>query len=260
MTSTSLPDVLLWDVDGTLAETERDGHRLAFNRAFVEHGLDWHWDESHYGTLLRVAGGAERLMADMARRADAPEAPGERLALARSLLAGKARAYAALVAAGAVDLRPGVRELMDECSAAGVSLAIVSTTPRADVDALLSRHLGERWVHRFDAIITREDVSTAKPDPEAYLRALEALGVSPLRALAIEDSPAGLAAANAADVPAIVVRSHYFATDPLDGARAIGPGLHTRRGWRPAAEDGGDGRVTLADLAAWAEAGDYVTA
>lgn len=122
---------LIWDVDGTLAETERDGHRVAFNGAFAAAGLPWRWSVARYGELLATTGGFERLLRDMAERADAPRTAAEREALARELHRRKNAAYAALVARGEIALRPGVRRLMHEARAAGARLAIATTTGRA---------------------------------------------------------------------------------------------------------------------------------
>lgn len=242
---------LLWDVDGTLAETERDGHRVAFNRAFAAMGLAWHWDIARYGQLLRVTGGKERLFAAMAAESDAPVLLGEREALARELHRLKNRCYAESVHSGAIPLRPGVAELIDEAWERGVRQGIVTTTSRVNVDALLGRHLGPDWAKRFDAVVCGEDVARKKPDPEAYQRALAALRLPAVNTLAIEDSCAGAAAARAADVPALVTRSAYFAADPIDVAVAIGPGLHTRDGWHPVPIARPAGRITLDDLVDW---------
>jgi HAD superfamily hydrolase (TIGR01509 family) len=251
---------LLWDVDGTLAETERDGHRVAFNLAFEAKGLAWRWDEARYGELLRVTGGRERLLHDMAGRADAPPLAGQREALARELHRLKNDIYADIVRGGALPLRPGVAELMVECAQAGVRQAIVTTTSRSNLDALLTQHLGLRWAANFATIVCGEDVQRKKPDPEAYVLALKALGVSPLQAVAIEDSSGGVAAARGADVPVLVALSHYFADAIIDGAIAIGPGLDQRRGWRPALRGmAGDGPVRLADIAAWLAEMDCVS-
>lgn len=241
---------VLWDVDGTLAETERDGHRVAFNLAFEAQGLPWRWGEARYGELLRVTGGRERLLHDMASRSDAPVLAGQREALARELHRLKNTIYADIVRGGALPLRPGVTELMAECREAGVRQAIVTTTSRSNLDALLLQHLGPRWAAQFSVIVCGEDVQRKKPDPEAYVAALQALKLSPLQAVAIEDSPGGVAAARAADVPVLVALSHYFADAIIDDAIAIGPGLDTRRGWRPALPPA-DGPVRLADIAAW---------
>jgi HAD superfamily hydrolase (TIGR01509 family) len=244
---------VLWDVDGTLAETERDGHRVAFNLAFEAQGLPWRWDEVHYGSLLRVAGGRERLMHDMNGRSDAPALTDQREALARVLHAIKTKAYADLVHGGRIALRAGVAALMQDCRERGVRMAITTTTSRANVDALLGVHLGPRWADGFAAIVCGEDVQQKKPDPEVFERALDQLRLGPLEAVAIEDSPAGVAAANAASLPVIVTRSAYFDNTTIEGAIAIGPGLHDRSGWRPALRAGSPpgGRVDLDDIESW---------
>ena len=240
---------LLWDVDGTLAETERDGHRIAFNLAFEAFGLPWRWDEARYGELLAVTGGRERLLADMSTRADAP-GPAERENLARALHARKNGFYAELVRQARLPLRDGVAALMAQARARGVRRAITTTTSRSNVDALLGVHLGPRWQDDFAAVVCGEDVQHKKPDPEVFLRALQQLGIGPLEAVAIEDSPGGVAAARAAQVPVVVPRSAYFEDATLEGAIAIGPGLGERAGWRPALR-GSTGGVTLDDIAAW---------
>jgi HAD superfamily hydrolase (TIGR01509 family) len=253
------PKALLWDVDGTLAETERDGHRVAFNLAFEASGLPWRWDEAHYGRLLRITGGRERILHDMRSRTDAPP-PAERERLAAAVHAKKNAFYAELVASTGIALRPGVAELIDECARRGVRLGIATTTSRVNVDALLRVHFGADWQRLFAVVVCGEDVRAKKPDPEVYRRALDALAIRPLDAVAIEDSPGGVAAARAADIPVIVTRSAYFPDDTVEGAIAIGPGLHTRRGWLPAlpAADG-DGTVTLHDVAYWVERMELVS-
>lgn len=251
---------LLWDVDGTLAETERDGHRLAFNMAFELFGLPWRWDEARYGELLTVTGGRERLMHDMSSRPDAPVLPGERERLARELHQSKNAFYAELVAGGGIPLRQGVPALLSECRERGVRMAITTTTSRANVAALLQVQLGANWHESFEAIVCGEDVRQKKPSPEVYQRALDQMGLHPLETLAIEDSPGGVAAARGAHCPVLVTRSAYFADDPIDGAVAIGPGLHTLRGWRPPAEeDSPDRCVQLSDLVHWHRLGDVVS-
>jgi HAD superfamily hydrolase (TIGR01509 family) len=242
---------LLWDVDGTLAETERDGHRVAFDEAFAAMGLPWRWDVAHYAGLLRVAGGFERLMADMALRPDAPADRGEREALARALHRHKNEAYARLVAAGVIALRPGVRALIDEAAARGVRQAVVTTTSRSNLTSLLAHTLGPQVTRCFTVMICGEDVAAKKPHPEAYQVALQRLGCRAAQTLAIEDAPAGVAAAAAAGVPVVVTRSVYFAEDPVDAALAVGPGLHTRCGWTPSTLDPDAGRLTFDDLQRW---------
>jgi HAD superfamily hydrolase (TIGR01509 family) len=212
---------LIWDVDGTIAETERDGHRVAFNEAFAAMGLPWRWSVERYGGLLGTSGGLERLLCDLATRDDAPRIASERLALARELHRRKNAAYAALMARGTIALRPGVLRLMQEARAAGARLAIATTTGRANVDALLSRHLGADWADDFAAVLCAEDAPQKKPHPQAYRLALERLGLRAGETLAIEDSPNGLAAAHAADVPVLVTHSAYFAAFDTQDALAV---------------------------------------
>ena len=250
---------VLWDMDGTIAESERDGHRVAFNMAFEACGLRWRWDEARYGELLRITGGRERLLFDMNTRADAPTVS-EREGVARAIHAQKNAFYAELVAGGAIALRGGVLALMRQCRERGVRMGIATTTSRSNVDALMRVHLGERWADWFAVTVCGEDVQRKKPDPEVYLNALRALAIGPLEAVAIEDAPGGLAAARAADIPVVITRSAYFLNAPIEGAVAVGPGLHDRRGWRPAlrADDDDARGVGLDDIEAWCAQMDSV--
>ncbi|MGE3774816.1 MAG: HAD-IA family hydrolase, partial [Gammaproteobacteria bacterium] len=159
--------------------------------------------------------------------------------------------YARLVAAGAVELRPGVRELMDDCRGLGVQMAIATTTSRKNVEALLDTCLGRDGRARFAAIVCAEDAPAKKPDPQVYALCLRRLGLAAHEAIAIEDSPAGVAAARAAGVPVVVTRSRYFAAARIGDVLAVGPGLHSIAGWTP--RTGRSGRVTLTQLMAWRE-------
>lgn len=251
---------LLLDVDGTLAETERDGHRVAFNQAFEALGLPWRWSVERYGELLAVSGGRERLLHDMGSRADAPPLGLEREALARELHRRKNLFYAELVGRQGVPLREGVSELLDECRLRGLPLGIATTTSAANVDALLRPHLGPNWAAGFAVRICGEDVARKKPDPEVYTLALRHLGLQPLQTLALEDSPGGVAAARAADVPVVVTRSIYFADATLEGAIAIGPGLGKRDGWQPAPPAAPlPGRIGLDDLRHWHQRMEFIS-
>ena len=230
-------EAILWDVDGTLAETERDGHLVAFNAAFEELDIPWRWSEQRYGELLRVAGGFERLLFDMESQPLAPGSLEERSALARRIHALKNQRY---------------KELFDECSASGLSMAIVTTTSHGNVDALLSAQVGADWKARFAAVVCAEDAPVKKPDPQAYRLALARLRLRAEQAVAIEDSAMGLAAATAAGIPVVITRSRYFPDDHVTGALAVGPSLGTRAGWSPAL-DARPGKVGLADIRRWHE-------
>lgn len=218
-------DALILDVDGTLAETERDGHRPAFNEAFAAAGLDWHWDVDRYRDLLAVTGGKERIRAyaevedpEYLARPDA----GERIA---ALHADKTRRYVERVAAGAIPLRPGVARLVAEARAAGVRLAIATTTAPDNVLALLTHTFGpgaEAW---FAVIGAGDVVPAKKPAPDVYRWVTDRLGVDPARCLAVEDSAVGLAAALGAGVPTVVTPSDYTAGEDTADALAVLPDL-----------------------------------
>ncbi len=253
---------VLWDVDGTIAESERDGHLVAFNQAFEAEGLPWRWSSERYGELLRITGGRERLLHDMTTQSDAPATADEREVLARKLHRRKNESYAQRVADGAVPMRPGVAESMDECAVRGVRMGIVTTTSRVNVNALMQAHMGSRWRERFAVVVCGEDVTNKKPDPEAYLQALKSLRVGPLESVAIEDSPGGVAAARGANVPVVVTLSTYFEYATIEGAVAIGPGLHSREGWRPGLRLDANNRhtpVTLDDLQGWCAQMDTIS-
>jgi beta-phosphoglucomutase-like phosphatase (HAD superfamily) len=242
---------LIWDVDGTFAETERDGHRVAFNDAFAALGIPWRWDVDTYGRLLRVTGGYERILHDMANRAEAPASQPEREALARELHRRKNVLYEARVATGGIALRPGVRALIDECIDWGVMTAIATTTGRGNVDALLRANLGEHWASRFRAVVCAEDAPRKKPDPQAYLLALQRLGIEADEAIAIEDSPNGLAAARAAGIATLVTRSAYFDDCAFDGALAECDDLASPAPVRSSVVPFARGPVSLRALREW---------
>lgn len=134
--------VILWDVDGTLAEAERDGHRVAFSRAFTDLDLDWHWDAEHYGRLLAVTGGRERMLHEARQRACGGSVDAGLLDLIPQLHQRKNQHYAVIVAAGGIPLHPGVGRLLREKRAAGLLQAIMATTSRANVEVLLSSTCG----------------------------------------------------------------------------------------------------------------------
>lgn len=210
---------LLWDVDGTLAETERDGHRRAFNRAFTELGVPLHWDGLRYGELLAISGGRERITTALTELQAAPPEP----ALVAELQACKQRHYAALVAAGELQLRPGVAALIREAHAAGLPQAVVTTSGRSAV-AALAEHLLGPLARCFTVWVSGDDVRRKKPDPVAYQIALNQLGVLAGEAIALEDSGNGLAAADQAGLACLLTLSHYGRAEPAEHfsrARAV---------------------------------------
>ncbi len=216
---------VLFDVDGTLADTERHGHRVAYNQAFEELGADWSWSEALYGDLLDVEGGQERLSHYLATYQ--PEfAPDEgRDAFVGTAHERKNRHYHHLLATGAVPLRPGVERLMHEVRAAGLRLAIASSSIRANVRALIEHGLGPGALDWFEAVVTGDDAAAKKPDPEIYRRVLDRLALPPAACIAIEDSRNGCGAALAAGLPTVVTTSSYTAHQAFDGALLVADSL-----------------------------------
>jgi HAD superfamily hydrolase (TIGR01509 family) len=208
---------LIFDVDGTLAETE-ELHRRAFNEAFFHCGLDWSWDRAAYKDLLRVTGGKERIRSYHARLRNAPALSDQDIAHLHRI---KTAHYAALVETGCCPLRPGVTGLLDLARARGQRLAIATNTSRENIDALLSRALGAHWDAAFDAIVAGDDVRHKKPAPDVYLEVLARLGLGSFDCVAIEDSANGLIAASRAEIPVLITRSMYFDDDDFTGARLV---------------------------------------
>jgi beta-phosphoglucomutase-like phosphatase (HAD superfamily) len=203
---------LIFDVDGTLAETE-EIHRASFNQAFGEHGLDWSWDRNLYRDLLRTTGGRERILA-YARRVGAEVDAG-------ALHARKTAIYTEKVRAGTVALRPGVAALIEHARGGGLALAIATTTSRPNVTALIGGTLGRDSTLWFASIRTGEDVGAKKPDPEVYHLVLSDLGLPADDCLAFEDSRNGLVAARGAGLRTVVAPSIYSADDDFTGADVI---------------------------------------
>lgn len=218
---------LIWDVDGTVAETEARGHRVAFNLAFAEAGLDWQWDVERYGRLLQVSGGRERLLAFMQEHAGAPHSLAEREALAQRLHPRKNAFYAEQVAQQRLVARPGVLRLMDECRREGVALAVATTTSTRNVEALFASLFGDGWRPSFAAVVCAEDAPLKKPDPQAYRRVLQRLRICAQEAFALEDSPNGLQAALAAGICCGITRSVYFTDAAFAGAAWVRDDLDT---------------------------------
>lgn len=195
---------VVFDVDGTLVDSERDGHRKAFNQAFEEFDLPYRWDPEPYGDLLAVTGGRRRIAGYLEDQGI--EDP-ERSDLAAKLHARKTELFQALIEDGQIPARPGASELVDDLDAAGVRLAVATTGSRAWVEPLLRRLFGE---NRFQVVVTGDEAPDRKPDPSAYLRALEALGLGAAPdVVALEDSRNGLVAAKAAGLSCVVVVNDY---------------------------------------------------
>jgi len=206
---------VVFDVDGTLVDSERHGHRVAFNKAFEELDLPWRWDEDLYGELLHTTGGQRRIDRFLAGEG-VPEDERERLA--PTLHARKTAILQAMVEEGAIEVRPGVTRLLDELAGTGSALAVGTTGSRGWVDGLLHRLLPGTW---WQAVVTGDEVTRRKPDPEVFELALDRLGTVPAETVVVEDSAEGLAAARAAGIACIVVVNGYTADHDLTGADLV---------------------------------------
>lgn len=217
---------LLFDLDGTLADTERLGHRPAYNRAFRKLGLSFRWGPKLYRKLLKHTGGQERLLHYLKRYQPelgehAAAAATDASAWARAVHELKSRYFRRLVRRGRVPLRPGVARLMHEARADGVRIAIVTSASRATLRPFLRYVLGPERVGDIELMICGEDVARKKPAPDLYLLALERLRLAPADCLAIEDSASGLAAAAAAGIPTVITTNDNTAHEEFDGALLV---------------------------------------
>ncbi len=215
---------LIFDVDGTLADTE-ELHRLAFNRAFAEYGIPWEWSPVRYERLLAVSGGRERI--DFHMRELLAEGPGEILTpdLIRELHARKTEIYAERLRVGQLRLRPGVARLLREARDAGLRLALATSSARSNLETLLDLNLAADWRDWFDAIESCDTVEPKKPSPAVYLAALRGLNLPASACLAFEDTLNGLKAARAAQLVTVVTTHRYTQARHFPGAALVVDGL-----------------------------------
>ncbi len=214
------PDLaaLIFDVDGTLAETE-ELHREAFNRAFAGEGLPYRWDQARYRSLLLVTGGRQRLEHFFAESTDLtePQIAGRAPRLHRA----KNGHYAEVMADSPIELRPGVADLLRQARATPLKLAIATTTSRVNLEGLARRFPGELDLDGFDVVVCGEDVTALKPDPEVYRTALQRLALPPERCLAFEDTRNGVESAVGAGLRVVVTPSLYSTGQDFSAATAV---------------------------------------
>ena len=209
---------LIFDVDGTLAETE-EAHRRSFNDAFAAFGLSWNWDRELYRTLLQVTGGKERLQHYINQWQ--PQSSAAARGGFADIYEEASRRYAQLAESGETPARPGVRRLIREAHDRGVRLAIATTSLRESVVTLLQEILGSEGPALFAVIAAGDAVANKKPAPDIYFLALKKLGCGPQCCVAIEDSTNGVLAARAAGLPVIACPSSYLRGDDFSRATAV---------------------------------------
>jgi HAD superfamily hydrolase (TIGR01509 family) len=228
---------LIFDCDGVLVDTERDGHRVAFNRAFAEAGIEAEWSVGLYGELLKIAGGKERMKYYFDRNGwpggTTPET------LIPELHKLKTAIFTALISGGSLPLRPGVTRIVDEAQAAGVRLAVCTTSDPKSVDGVLDL-MGAKRKAFFEAVLAGDVVAKKKPNPEIYDLAKQRLGLDGKECVVIEDSRNGLLAATGAGMPCLITTSTYTLDEDFHEAARVVPELG----------DSPNVRITLKDLQA----------
>jgi len=217
---------LVFDCDGVLADTERDGHLPAFNATFAAFGLPVRWSAEEYGEKLKVGGGKERMATlfsdpELVRSAGLPTDPDEQRALLAEWHRHKTNVYKEIVRSGQLPARPGVERLVDEALHAGWALAVASTSAEESVRAVLEHAVGHEKAGLFAAVVAGDVVPAKKPDPAVYRLTLERLGVEPREAVAVEDSRNGLLAAVRAGMSTLVTLSGYTADEDMSEAALV---------------------------------------
>ena len=212
---------LLFDVDGTLADTERDGHRPAFNMAFEAAGLDWNWDEALYGELLAVTGGKERIRYYLEKFNTDFIKPDDYDNFVKGLHESKTAFYTVLMAEGKIPLRSGVERLIAEARAEGMRMAVVTTTTPENVTALLVNTLGPDSESWFEVIAAGDIVPAKKPAPDIYIWALDKMNLTADDAIAFEDSYNGFKSSQGANLKTIITINEYTKEDDFSGAELV---------------------------------------
>ncbi len=212
---------LIFDVDGTLAETERDGHRVAFNQTFEAAGLDWHWSTKLYGELLQVAGGKERIRFYIERYAPPLPAIRNWSRFIAELHKTKTRRYMSILKSGDIQLRPGVRRVIEAARKEQMLLAIATTSRLENALALLKTTFGPDAPKWFDVIAAGDIVPRKKPASDIYLYVLDKMALTADQCLVVEDTEHGLAAATGAGLTTVVTVNGYTRNQDFSKAATV---------------------------------------
>lgn len=212
--------VIIFDCDGVLVDTERDGHRAAFNRAFAKKGYDFEWSVELYGELLKVAGGKER-MRHYFNNEGWPKDVGDKDSFIKEMHKLKTELFMQIIESGELSLRPGVARLVDEAIADGFTLAVCSTSNERAVNLIVGKLLGQERKKHFSAILAGDVVSKKKPDPEIYNLAVEQLKIGPKECVVIEDSRNGLLSAKAAGMHCVITTNGYTENEDFSQADLV---------------------------------------
>ena len=210
-------------MDGVLADTERDAHRPAFNKAFERYHLDTVWTAERYGKLLETGGGKERMTAhwnEVGWPVGFPEDPKERQEKVKELHLRKTAIFNEMIQEGGSPLRPGVLRVIDDAIAADIRLAVCSTSSELAVRNLVSTLMGPERASKFQ-IFAGDMVQKKKPSPDVYLMAIDRMGLDKSKCVIVEDSHIGLGAALAAGISCIVTKSSYTANEDFTGANMV---------------------------------------
>jgi HAD superfamily hydrolase (TIGR01509 family) len=243
---------LIFDCDGVLADTERDGHRVAFNQMFAEFGLPVRWDDAEYSRRVLIGGGKERLASlltpEFVAEAGLPADPNALAGQVAQWHRRKSEIYAEIVASGALPPRPGIHRIAAAAADRGDALAVASTSAEPSVRAVLERAVGAEIAARF-RVFAGDIVPKKKPAPDIYLLALAELGVGPAGSLVVEDSANGVTAARDAGLRTVVTVSAYTAEEDFSDAALVVSCLG----------DPGGARTQVLAAAAGVWPGEYVT-
>jgi HAD superfamily hydrolase (TIGR01509 family) len=211
---------IIFDMDGTLADTE-DIHRLAFNQAFAEFEFDWQWSVEEYKQLLCISGGKERIRNYLQQRNIVPKEHKDLWHLAESVHIRKSDIYRDMLVAGHIQLRPGVKRLIEDAISNNITLAIATSSSQKNVETLLLNALGKNALTLFSAIVTCDIVEDKKPSPAAYQLTLAELGLEPQNCVAIEDTYNGNKAALGAKLKTIITTHLYTLDDDFSQASLV---------------------------------------